>query len=393
MEDKTFAQMKSEMAALWNGQIKDSLPKYNIERKKSIPVLFFAITGGIAFMLVFILGPLGDIKGMPIILFFLVVYSIVAIKLSSWLSKKLNINNSDIEADAELKLKNKFMLQFLQIFLTRPTWAKGQDTDNKELFEYMKNKKGDNILNRMVYSQIDDIVRGFYKGVDIRILEIKGNPINLTSIIQMIICTFLFVCCGGGCLIGIIFVIFTFGACFLHFTYGQVGDYIIIGIASFLAILIGISVLIQLMAQFKGIVIEIDMNKKVTGHTFFIEKAITSKNIPINMKGFQSVKLEHSTFAQNYNIYSTNQVEARYILTPSFMERIKALDFAFKAKCVRGSFRGNQLTLVIHTNKDLFSMGSLLRNSTIKDFEILYDEMISVLQIVDELKLNEHTGL
>ena len=75
------------------------------------------------------------------------------------------------------------------------------------------------------------------------------------------------------------------------------------------------------------------------------------------------------------------------------MERIENLSFAFKAKYVRGVFKDNKLTLAIHTGKDMFAMGSDFKDSDAHTFENLYDEMISILQIVDVLKLNEYTGL
>ena len=75
------------------------------------------------------------------------------------------------------------------------------------------------------------------------------------------------------------------------------------------------------------------------------------------------------------------------------MERIEGLSFAFKAKSVRGSFMNNKLTLAINTGRDMFSMGGDFKESDSNVFMQLYDEIISVLQIVDELKLDEHTGL
>ena len=75
------------------------------------------------------------------------------------------------------------------------------------------------------------------------------------------------------------------------------------------------------------------------------------------------------------------------------MERVSNLKFAFKAKYVNGSFKNNKLTLAIYTGKDMFAMGNDFKDTNEQTFEELYEEMISILQIVDELKLNEHTGL
>ena len=144
---------------------------------------------------------------------------------------------------------------------------------------------------------------------------------------------------------------------------------------------------------FRGLIVEFQMNKNFEGHTFFLEKSLSAKKIPINSSVFKEVKLEMSEFSKNYTTYSDNQVEARYLLTTAFMERICNLNLAFKAKFVRGAFKDDKLTLAIDCGKDMFAMGSNFKTSSSKTFSQLYDEMISILKIIDELKLNERTGL
>lgn len=144
---------------------------------------------------------------------------------------------------------------------------------------------------------------------------------------------------------------------------------------------------------FRGVVVQFDMNKEFKGHTFFHENSFNAKKIPFNKQKYNKVDLESITFENKYNVYSTDQIEARYLLTPSMMERIENLKFTFKAKYVRGSFKANKLTLAIHTGKDMLAMGSDYKDSDANTFQELYDEMISILKIVDELKLNEHIGL
>ena len=49
--------------------------------------------------------------------------------------------------------------------------------------------------------------------------------------------------------------------------------------------------------------------------------------------------------------------------------------------------------LAINTGVDMFAMGNDFKASNTDTFSHLYNEMVSVLQIVDELKLNQQTGL
>ena len=53
-------------------------------------------------------------------------------------------------------------------------------------------------------------------------------------------------------------------------------------------------------------------------------------------KSMQTVKLESTNFEKRFNVFSKNQVEARYLLTPTFIEKFTRFYTAFgtnKAKC------------------------------------------------------------
>ena len=69
------------------------------------------------------------------------------------------------------------------------------------------------------------------------------------------------------------------------------------------------------------------------------------------------------------------------------------MKFSFNAKYIRGSFKDNKLVISINTGKDMFAMGSDFKESNFKTFTELFYEITSVMQIVDQLKLDEKTGL
>ena len=56
----------------------------------------------------------------------------------------------------------------------------------------------------------------------------------------------------------------------------------------------------------------------------------------------QRVKLEDPVFEKAFEVYSTDQIEARFILTPDFMERLIGLERTFKGKQVRCAFCGRR---------------------------------------------------
>ena len=74
----------------------------------------------------------------------------------------------------------------------------------------------------------------------------------------------------------------------------------------------------------------------------------------------QKVKLEDPVFEKAFEVYSTDQIEARFILTPDFMERLLGLERTFKGKQVRCAFSGGEMFLCCE-GKNLLEAGSMHR--------------------------------
>ena len=107
-------------------------------------------------------------------------------------------------------------------------------------------------------------------------------------------------------------------------------------------------------------------------------------------ENFEDVKLESNEWQKRFKAYTTNQVDARYLLTPAFMQRFLNLTTAFgtnKAKC---SFYDDKIMIAISTRRNLFEVGNLF---TPVSGDKLYEELKSILDMIEYFKLNEHTGL
>ena len=120
-------------------------------------------------------------------------------------------------------------------------------------------------------------------------------------------------------------------------------------------------------------------------------KPLFSKK-PIDLK---NVKLEDPVFEKKFEVYSTDQVEARYLLTTSFMERLLELSGLFsKNGVIQCSFYLNKLLLMIPSDKNRFEVGSIYQPATfIDDIDQILKEMTIIFQIIDILKLERKTGL
>ena len=107
-----------------------------------------------------------------------------------------------------------------------------------------------------------------------------------------------------------------------------------------------------------------------------------------------TIVLEDNSFHKKFYVEASDQIEARYILTPSFMERLKNLQTAFGAKNITCMIEGSQITFAIKTNRDLFEIGNLnIPVTSIEQVKQFYDEITAICDIIDHFKLNERTGL
>lgn len=106
------------------------------------------------------------------------------------------------------------------------------------------------------------------------------------------------------------------------------------------------------------------------------------------------IKLEDPEFNKKYKAYSSEEVEGRYLITTAFMERFKNLQTVFGAKRAKCSFYGDSLMFAIPTKKNLFEIGNLFTPlDSPKLLEQFFEELISILDMIDYFKLNERTGL
>ena len=122
--------------------------------------------------------------------------------------------------------------------------------------------------------------------------------------------------------------------------------------------------------------------------------AIYSEKTNKNKEVLNEIKLEDPEFNKKYKAYSSDEVEGRYLITTAFMERFKNLQTAFGARGAKCSFYGESLMFAISTNKNLFEIGNLFTplNSP-KQLEVFFNELISILALIDYFKLDEKTGL
>ena len=120
-----------------------------------------------------------------------------------------------------------------------------------------------------------------------------------------------------------------------------------------------------------------------TGISEFITNNSFSSNI---IQPSNKIMLEDPEFTRMFDVYAHNQIEARYVLTPSTMQNIK--DMAVKAKGNLFLFFTHNKVIVANNNREnKFEIGvtTKLKPELLTSF---YEDLHKQFSIIDDLKLN-----
>lgn len=275
-------------------------------------------------------------------------------------------------------IKANFMSKFLKCF---KEIRRISDENSARIFS-TKELKASNLFSTFNTIKVDDAFKGNYNGVDYKITEIKliqegsknsttafkgvilSVPSNKTIKANTIIATKRDMNIRNyptGIIASIILVPLLLCECFLSLKFSS-------DIDNFIKLIVLTIITLIIICS-------------------FIEK----------QKSMQTVKLESTNFEKRFNVFSKNQVEARYLLTPTFIEKFTRLYTAFgtnKAKCsFYKDFSGNdRIMFAISTNRDLFEPGNLFTPINEPKYMFLSD-FTSIFNMIEFFKLDEKTKL
>jgi len=142
--------------------------------------------------------------------------------------------------------------------------------------------------------------------------------------------------------------------------------------------------------MFHGIFISATFNKNFTSKTFIFPKKSTSifRKLKFKLLGSSfNVKLEDPEFEKEFIVLSEDQVESRYILTTSFMERILEYKRKLNAE-LAFSFISNRLYCTIPNPKNLFEPALF---DSFLDFNFIlqsFEPLVLYTGLVEDLNLN-----
>ncbi|MAN46151.1 MAG: DUF3137 domain-containing protein [Alphaproteobacteria bacterium] len=109
---------------------------------------------------------------------------------------------------------------------------------------------------------------------------------------------------------------------------------------------------------FKGILVHIEYPERFLGRTLMARSGWWKRGR--NAAGLKKVDLVSKELQRAFTVYSTDQVEARALLSPDRMERLIALERHFSGGKLRGVFEDGHMSLALEAG-DQFEAGSIFK--------------------------------
>ncbi len=415
---KSKDQLTTELRQFFKQEVNPILAKYNRERKEDVlPVVITRVCSTVGILCIFAgtIYPVLILPGFIAIFFLFLYYGLSKNKKIKRTTNKRNNSTTyslDIEDDYEMTIKRELMPKFLKLFDTNLVWHKYSDVVNEAVETTKQGQTADplsqfqNVIKNICGSDLqlsnldifedsnfitfDDIITAHEQEVPADIIETKfglsatGNAARY-FIIGIFALPFVIPA------IGLLLIFLSFLNETLMFIV-LILLLISIPLAIIAAVITSVIKVKKAHSRAKSVILRFKIPKSINAHTVIFEK---NKNFKPKNKNerFEKINLEDVVFTGRYDTYSTNQVEARYLLTTAFMQRFEDLKTFFTAKRIRAEFVGDELIILIETGQDLFQMGSLTKDTTYITFKTMLNEIYSVLSIAQQLNLDSKTGL
>ncbi len=135
---------------------------------------------------------------------------------------------------------------------------------------------------------------------------------------------------------------------------------------------------------FRGQCLRFDFHKRFLGETLVLRDAGIFSFLG-GARGMERARLEDPRFEKAFEVYTTDQVESRYLLTPDFMQRLLDLEEAFHGGKLRCAFTGGEMFVAVEGG-DLFEPGSMFTPlDNPERIRELLDDFAVVFKLIDSV--------
>ena len=137
------------------------------------------------------------------------------------------------------------------------------------------------------------------------------------------------------------------------------------------------------MQAFSGSVLVCEFYKNFSGQTIVASRTLNTKFIG------KKEQMDDTLFNDEFRVFTDDKVEARYLLTPAFMERLRELKEKFAWKMgLSAAFMDDKFYLFLNGAKNKFETTLFSSPPSLKDAAQIKKEISELLPIIDELNLS-----
>lgn len=141
---------------------------------------------------------------------------------------------------------------------------------------------------------------------------------------------------------------------------------------------------------FDGQLLRFDFHKRFFGETLVTRDAGFFNRFG-GRRGMDRARLEDPTFEKAFEVYTTDQVEARFLLTPDMMQSLVDLENTFRGKGLRCAFSGEQMLIAVE-GANLFEPGTLFKRLDEPDrVRDLLRDFAAVFTLIDKVSVARRT--
>ncbi|PCJ97838.1 MAG: hypothetical protein COA45_09120 [Zetaproteobacteria bacterium] len=144
------------------------------------------------------------------------------------------------------------------------------------------------------------------------------------------------------------------------------------------------------VSVFKGLVIMLDMKtKKFYGHTLLDrDKGKIGEWFKQKSSKLKRANLVDPEFEKIFDVYTNDQVEARYLIDPVMIERLKGLQMEYGGESITAAFFDSKMLILIQSDHNYFEPAALEIPATDpRSILSMKKEIGEILSLIDRLDL------
>lgn len=137
--------------------------------------------------------------------------------------------------------------------------------------------------------------------------------------------------------------------------------------------------------KFLGKLMIFDFNKKFMANIQVASNGFEARKLPYRKK-FESIEIEDEEFNKMFSVYSDNQHDAFYIITPHFAEKLKNISLELNCE-VMFCFIDSRLYIFVNNYENAFEFNTLEEIDKERILDRITKDIDYIISFVDELDL------